>query len=78
VINLQTAKRLGLNVPPTLLARVNRREFITLLGVAAVAWPLVAHARQPKVPTIGFLCVKLVPQSSFASRSVRARLRSLA
>jgi putative ABC transport system substrate-binding protein len=57
---------------------MRRREFVALLGVAAVVWPLAAHAQQPgKLPTIGFLGVSTPSGWSHYVTAFERRLREL-
>src|SRR5438309_10488222 len=58
------------------LGQMKRREFITLLGGAAVAWPLAARA-QRKLPTIGFMGSTTPPVAAQWVASFVQRLREL-
>ena len=56
---------------------IRRREFITLLGGAAVAWPVVAWAQQPAMPVIGFMSGRSPAELEYLVKAFRTGLNEL-
>jgi putative ABC transport system substrate-binding protein len=55
---------------------MRRREFITLLGGAATAWPLSVYAQQSKIRRVGALYIALADAELF-KKELREGLRDL-
>ena len=56
---------------------MRRREFITLVCGATVAWPLAARAQRPALPIVGFLRSEPITDQSDLVREFRAGLKAV-
>jgi putative tryptophan/tyrosine transport system substrate-binding protein len=54
---------------------IGRRDFITLLGSAAAAWPFTTRAQQPSMPVVGFLRSTTSADSGHLGAAFRQGLR---
>jgi len=59
------------------MSSIRRREFITLLGGAAAAWPLAAAAQQPTLKNRRLGVLLPGPRASSTGSAMRARLGEL-
>ena len=54
---------------------MRRRDFVTLLGSAAAAWPIATRAQEPAMPLVGFLTSRAPGASPHLLEAVRQGLR---